>query len=154
VVAAVNNEDVEQVVVDIWASILGLEVVTAPEVEMTRPSVTGVVHISGESDGSVSLECPKGLAEQAAALMFGMSVDELGAGEMEDALGELTNMTGGGIKSLLPGQNQLSLPTVVEGTGYHLNVPGAVPVRAVWFACEGEPIVVRVYERAPVGAHP
>lgn len=151
-VAIVNSEDVEHVVAQIWGSILGLQVARARSVDMPRPSVTGIVHISGESDGSVSLECPKRLAERAAALMFGTEVDELAPGEVEDALGELTNMAGGGIKSFLPGRNQLSLPTVVEGIGYHLNVPGAVPVRNVWFACAGAPIVVRVYERAAVGA--
>jgi chemotaxis protein CheX len=152
VVAAVNDDAVQQVVIDIWSSILALDVVPAQESAMAKPSVTGIVHISGESDGSVSLECPMGLAQRAAALMFGMEPDELGAGEVEDALGELTNMTGGGVKSLLPGQNQLSLPTVVEGTGYHLNVPGSVPVRDVWFTCDGEPLVVRIYERATAGA--
>ena len=151
-VAQVNDADVQQVVIDIWSSILGLDAVPTPEGVMTKPSVTGIVHISGEADGSVSLECPRGLAERVAALMFGLQPQELGPGEVEDALGELTNMTGGGVKSLLPGQNQLSLPTVVEGTGYQLNVPGSVPLRDVWFACDGEPLVVRIYERATADA--
>lgn len=151
-VAGVTVEHVRHVVVDIWSTILGLDAAPVPEALMTKPSVTGIVHISGEADGSVSLECPRGLAERVTALMFGLDPDELAPGDVEDALGELTNMTGGGVKSLLTGPNQLSLPTVVEGTGYQLNVPGSVPVRDVWFACDGEPLVVRIYERATADA--
>ena len=151
-VASIDSAAVRGIVTDIWSSILGLEIAAAGPAALDPPTVTGLVHISGDAEGSVSLECPTVLARAAAALMFGTEVDDLAAGEMEDALGELTNMTGGGVKSLLLGQSQLSLPTVIEGAGYHLNVPGAVPVLAVWFACDGSPVVVRVYERATVAA--
>lgn len=151
-VATIDSAAVTGIVTDIWSSILGLDIVVAGPAELAPPTVTGLVHISGDSEGSVSLECPKDLAREVAALMFGTDADALAPGEMEDALGELTNMTGGGVKSLLAGQNQLSLPTVIEGTGYHLNVPGAVAVLAVWFACGASPVVVRVYERATVAA--
>ena len=151
-VATIDSAAVRGIVTDIWSSILGLEIVEAGPSELVPPTVTGLVHISGDAEGSVSLECPGDLARTAAALMFGTEVDDLAPGEMEDAFGELANMTGGGVKSLLAGQNQLSLPTVIEGSGYHLNVPGAVPVLAVWFACGGTPVVVRVYERASVAA--
>ncbi len=35
---------------------------------------------------------------------------------------ELTNIVGGGIKSLLPSPSVLSLPTVTQGTDFHLHV--------------------------------
>lgn len=147
--AHLTDDGIEQVVADIWTSILGLDVTpgSAPEAN-GDPSVTGVIHITGESDGTVSLECPSVLARRATALMFGMDEADLTSAEVEDALGELTNMTGGGIKALLPGPCQLSLPTVVEGTSYHINLPGAVAVRDVWFDCDGSQIAVRVFERA------
>ena len=37
-------------------------------------------------------------------------------------------MTGGGIKALLPGPSQLSIPTVVGGGEYQVSVPGTAEV--------------------------
>jgi CheY-specific phosphatase CheX len=56
---------------------------------------------------------------------------------MQDALGEITNMTGGNIKALLPGACHLSLPAVVEGTSYTIRVPSTRIVTRVPFECEG-----------------
>ena len=147
---SLTEAGVAGVIAEIWASILGLDVAVAPLAEPTGGgrSVTGVVHMSGDIEGTVSLECPRELAAKATAVMFGVDEHDLTPAEIEDAVGELTNMTAGGLKALVPGASQLSLPTVVEGREYHFNVPGAVPVRSVWFECDGHPVVVRVFERA------
>jgi chemotaxis protein CheX len=39
-------------------------------------------------------------------------------------LGEIANLVGGNIKSLLPGTNLLSLPTVVDGKQLQAKLPG------------------------------
>jgi CheY-specific phosphatase CheX len=146
-----NDDDVHQLVTEIWGAVLGLDVAPSapPEVAQTgRRTLTGFVHIGGDWQGTVTLECPAGLATTAAATMFGMEEDELGKEEVDDALGELTNMTGGGIKSLLPGSCTLSLPTVVEGVDYSVKVPGTEQVRFLTYACDGHPVVIRLLERA------
>jgi chemotaxis protein CheX len=145
-----NEDDVHQLVTEIWGAVLGLDVAPAARADGPRGvrTLTGFVHIGGDWQGTVTLECPADLATTAAATMFGMEEDELGREEVDDALGELTNMTGGGIKSLLPGSCTLSLPTVVEGNDYSVKVPGTEEVRHLTYACDGHPVVIRLLERA------
>jgi chemotaxis protein CheX len=150
----VSEDDLCTLSADVWSSILGLEAVpagTAPSTDEER-TLTGCVHITGGPwEGTVSLECPTALASAAAAAMFGMEPDELSREEIDDALGELANMTGGGVKALVPGPSTLSLPTVVEGLSYTVTVPGSDLVREVALACEGAHFVVRVYQRRGTG---
>jgi CheY-specific phosphatase CheX len=145
-----NDDDVHQLVTEIWGAVLGLDVAPSTEgpTAAGNRTLTGFVHIGGDWQGTVTLECPAGLATTAAATMFGMEEDELGKEEVDDALGELTNMTGGGIKSLLPGSCTLSLPTVVEGVDYSVKVPGTEQVRSLTYSCDGHPVVIRLLERA------
>lgn len=131
----VNDEDVSRLVHDVWSSIIGIELREAGtgSLGVAERSLTGFVHIQGRWNGTVTVEVPDGLALEAAAAMFGLELDELGGEEIDDALGELANMIGGGVKSLLPGPCQLSLPAVVGGLDYEVNVPGCRPVRQLWF---------------------
>jgi chemotaxis protein CheX len=147
---SLTESGVAGVVSEIWTSILGLDVAVAGPAERAHGgrSLTGVVHMRGDNEGTVSLECPRGLAARATAVMFGVDERDVTPAEIQDAMGELTNMTAGGVKALVPGTSQLSLPTVVEGREYRFNVPGAVPIRSVWFECHGHRVVVRVFERA------
>ena len=143
----VNNEIIE-LVGDIWGSVLGITAVPAPaSLREEELRLTGFVHIHGDWEGTVTVDCPLPLATEAAAAMFGMSVEELAKEEIDDALGEITNMTGGGIKSMLAGSCKLSLPTVIEGKGFTVNVPGAALVTDLTYAAGGSWMSVRVLER-------
>ena len=77
-----------------------------------------------------------------------MAEAELTTADLHDALGELTNMTGGNLKALLPEPCTLGLPVVVEGVDYRFRLPGSAPVRRSAFRVGDEPIVVTVLERA------
>ena len=46
--------------------------------------------------------------------MFAADEDSLGLEEVQDALGEISNMIAGNIKPLLPGASRISLPSVVS----------------------------------------
>lgn len=139
-------DDIHQVTSDIWTSIVGLNVEpTALGEPIEERTLTGLINITGSWEGTVTLQCPSPLAIAGAGAMFGMEPDELGREEIEDALGELTNMTGGGLKALLPPPCQLSLPTVVEGIAYSITIPGSHLLREAAFACDGHQLVVRVF---------
>lgn len=149
ILGEVDPRDVVRMVRDVWGATLGLVVEPAGETAVIGPSVTAVTHISGAVDALLSLECSRDLGERAAALMLGLDRQvELRPGDVEDALGELMNMAAGGLKSLLAADTALSLPTVVAGTRYRLDVPGTTPAREVWLSCGGSPMIVRVHERA------
>jgi len=118
----------------IWKSILDLDV------------LAGCVHISGEWDGAVSLDCPAELAQKVASIMFKMTDEEVTPDLVQDALGELTNMTGGNIKSLLPEPCYLSLPAVTM-TQHGLRIPGSELVTSVTFQCWGYKFKVSVLKK-------
>lgn len=104
---------------EIWASMVRLSV--RPDDRATARAegeepLIGRVRITGAWRGSVELECDPELARAAAASMFGLAGSEASDEQVADALGELTNMTGGSFKSLLPEPCFLSLP-VVGGRG-------------------------------------
>ncbi len=80
--------------------------------------MTGIVQISGGFSGAIHLICGRSVIRAAAAQMFSVEEKELVDDDLRDALGELTNMVGGNVKTLLPGSESLSLPTVIEGSDY------------------------------------
>lgn len=144
----ISDQDVHSLTSDIFTSMVNLEIETAAAVPTIEGRVyTGCVHIQGPWQGSVTLECPVELAAAAAGVMFDVDVSALAPDEIEDAIGELTNMTGGGVKALMPGPASLSLPTVIDGREYTVKIPGSGIVIATPFTCGPWPLVVRVYER-------
>ena len=116
------DDDFRQVIEDIWTSILGLEKLfqTSPVPEGDdQDLMCCCVHITGAWDGVIVLECSEPLLRHAAAVMFGTTAETIDSVSMTDALGELTNMIGGNIKSLLPGrtarQNQFGIEVLLFG---------------------------------------
>lgn len=109
--------------------------------------MTASVSISGVWNGAALLTCSDSAARHAAAAMFGMAQDEVSCEEVRDAVGELINVVGGNIKSILPGPTELSLPSV------HGAAADPVPVGfelgwQVNFTWLGEPVGVAVWTDA------
>jgi len=134
--------------------ILGLEVNEGQNLEVlkkvnTGRTLTACVQLAGAWEGSVLLYCTQTLAKRAASVMFGMEPDAVGDEEIEDALGELANMTAGNIKTLLPRPCDLSLPAVVDGIDYRLVIPGSRVASKVLLECEEEPLLVTLMEKDP-----
>lgn len=152
------EEAIQGIVTTVWDSMLGIHV--EPEdpisaLKHSRDSATeqdhtyaGVVQISGAWDGAVTVQCSARAARHAAQTMFGLSDEEVSVSDLQDALGELTNMTGGNIKALLPETCFLGLPVVVEGADYRFRLPGSAPVRRSTFKAGDELIVVTMLARA------
>ena len=105
------------------------------------------VTVTGAWTGHVILELTEAAALRAARVMVGS--DEVGHGEVVDAVGELVNMIGGNLKGLVLQPSQLGLPLTVKG-----DIETA-PGRDVLFSCvadldwAGEPVRVSVWEHAP-----
>jgi chemotaxis protein CheX len=101
-----------EVVHSVCTAILELDVaeIAAPPAPM-RANLAGWVEISGAWSATVVLRCDEGFAQACAAIMLGE--DDCGDDATRDALGELTNMVAGNLKSLLPAPSRLSLPSVV-----------------------------------------
>jgi len=144
------ESEISQITESIWESILGVEVqqreVTGLVTEKEH-TLAGCVQITGAWEGAVAVHCGVDLARQIAALMFDANPAQTSIEEVQDALGELVNMTGGNIKALLAEPCYLSLPAVVEGNNYTLRIPGSSLVSQVAFECQGYPFLVTLMEK-------
>ena len=144
------ENEIFQITESIWESVLGIQVrrrelTGLPAKE--EHTLAGCVQITGAWDGAVALHCDVDLARQVAALMFSMPSESISIEEVQDALGELVNMTGGNLKALLAEPCHLSLPAVVEGNNYTLRIPGSTPISQVAFECQGHPFLVTLVKK-------
>lgn len=112
---------------DVFRTMMNLRViageVTVEKAQTRRAEVIGSIGVAGFLTGSISLFLPKTLARRAVAAMLMMdSPDELADTDMIDAIGELTNMVGGNIKTELFQKAPLfdiSVPSVYIGDDLH-----------------------------------
>ena len=149
-----HESDVARIVEDVCSTMLGLPVAWIPDAPSLLPgSLTAAVHFAGVWKGAVLLQCSM---EQAFAfterLLPGVSprrVDD----DVRDALGEMANMMGGNLKSVLHPGVALSMPSVVEGADYALHICGGNAVTTASFSSELGTFfvtVVQVLERSRV----
>src|SRR5579884_3701252 len=131
----IRSEDVAQLTNEIWTTMLGLEVRPngAAGDPGQRRHVSACVQISGAWSGAVRLVCSSDLARLAAARFLAVEPVEVNDEQIRDALGELTNMSAGSVKALLPKPSHLSLPSVADGTDYRITIPGSEMIQQTCF---------------------
>lgn len=145
---------IDGIVTTVWESMLEIPVTPESPTQafgqdaIPEHTFAGVVQIAGAWDGAVAVQCSGPLATRAAQRMFSLEADAVSTADLQDALGELTNMTGGNIKALLPEPCTLGLPVVVEGADYRLRLPGSSAVHRAYYRADGETLIVTVLERA------
>ena len=87
-----------EAVESIWTTMLGLQA-TANQTMMAgrlkASNLTGCIYITGAWQGAIKVECSGGLARRVAAIMFGADACDVTPDQINDALGELTNIIGG-----------------------------------------------------------
>jgi chemotaxis protein CheX len=129
--------DIPRVVGDVFRTMLGLDVTESRIAGWATPgSLTAAVQFVGAWKGAVLLLCgPQQAFAFTSRLMPGLHptrVDE----DVRDALGELANMVGGNLKSVLPRGVALSMPSVVVGNDYALHICGGNLSRTVAFSSD------------------
>jgi chemotaxis protein CheX len=155
-VVTLQDSDIIALVDMIWSTTLGLEIHPLEPVERDEwklPAMEAQIHIAGTWQGVVVLHTSEKLARRIAQVMFNLGSAEPSAGDMQDAFGEVANITGGNIKGFVSESDaHLSLPAVVQGHDYAVHVPNSRQLVRVEFLCEGEPLVVTVLHAAPAAA--
>jgi chemotaxis protein CheX len=140
----VTAEDLAAIGEDVWTAFL-LEDPAIPGAAGTAPS--GVVHASvgvhGGWTGQVALELSATAAAELARRMLGL--DEVSAADVTDAVGELVNVVGGNVKSIVPVESSLGLPMVVEGTVARATAHDAVEVCSTSLDWAGHEVRVSVW---------
>jgi len=100
--------------------------------------LTSAVHLAGDWNGAVLLECDRRQACRFAGRFLSMDPPETVDDVVRDVLGELVNMIGGNLKCVLTQGIRLSMPSVVDGSDYSLRVCGAeVRERLAFDSAEG-----------------
>ena len=128
--------DLEQIVSSVCGTMMDLEVNRCDAGWFpARDRWTAAVHLSGNWNGAVLLECSPEQARWFAGSFPAMDSEESVEEMVPDALGELVNMIGGNLKCLLPTGAHISLPAVVKGSDYALSIRGAEVQRRLAFQC-------------------
>ena len=139
---------IRSIVRDVWSTQLGLtidDLAERPTFDHTK-TLTAAIHITGDFRGCVRLECSRALILRAASIMFGRPEADLVRDDEIDVIGELTNVVTGNIKALVPGDNSLSLPTIIDGSDYEVHTLDVKTSDDYWFALDGEAMIVTVVE--------
>jgi chemotaxis protein CheX len=114
---------IEQIVENVFQTMMDLEVHPSDAPWPPRAEViTASISLAGSWKGAVLVECGLPEAFLFASRMIGIDPPTALNDDVRDALGELANMVGGNLKSILPGGVELSLPSVVWGSDYRVGI--------------------------------
>ena len=127
---------VAQIVESVFDAMLGL-----PLEETAAPwfpgsdRLTSAVHLSGAWDGALMLECTRSQACCFAARFLSMEPVDHVDDVVRDVMGELANMIGGNLKSILTHGLHLSMPSVIDGE-YSWRICGSEIRDQITFECQ------------------
>ena len=156
-----RSDDLVDVVGQVWHSLLGTgsDVVPAEPVDATARllgaahfaarSWSATVDVSGPESRRVTVvvdeDCARSITRHLLLMTRPTVLDVL------DTLGELANIIGGNLKSLMPAPSTLSLPRAARGVPTY---DARLPVSAVDATWNGQPVLVTVHVTPPRGALP
>lgn len=103
-----------------------------------KDGISGIIGLAGTHKGVLAIHIPAPVALAITGSFLGMEVEEINE-DVEDAVGELANMLGGNVKTILSENGrdiELSLPTTISGTNYDFQTAKDVEVTALAFATD------------------
>jgi chemotaxis protein CheX len=149
----VNEELLRNLTTDVCTSMLELDLTPQDDYSPAgEPYLVAMVRILGEQLMGVEVAVPHGLAQHIAAVMFATTAQDVAEDEVLDAIGEVANMIGGGVKGLFAGESQLSLPCVGEVSQNDYDFSRNGECISVHFECQGQQFLVRYTEREKVNS--
>jgi chemotaxis protein CheX len=138
-----------EIVDQVFASYLdpeGLNPLIQTDPAQATSDLHAAVSITGSWHGHVVVACSTGAARNSAAAFLAMEPDEVTEGDIVDVLGELANIVGGNVKSMLPPGCFVSLPHVVNAPGETAHWPNAVKVCELVGMWQDEPLAVSMWQ--------
>ena len=137
--------------VDVFETMLTMKAVpvAGAGVPQFEERVTGSVAFAGDHiTGAVYLHLGTAFAGQVAAAMLGIPAAELGEPEINDVVGEATNMLTGGLKSWLcdsGAECAVSTPAIIRGSSFVIEPVPNVDREWLIFDCNQNRIVVEIH---------
>jgi len=149
-----DNVDISAKIIEatneIFSSMVMMEVGVKGDVRSTlaplENSITGVIGLAGTHKGVLAMHFPNTVAMAITGSFLGMDVDEINE-DVEDAVGELANMLGGSVKSILSAKGRdidLSLPSVIAGKNYDFQPTREVERVVIPFECDAGDFIVEL----------
>ena len=135
----------------VFETMLSLKIARSEkERPITGERITGTVGFAGEAiKGVLYLDMSARTANQIAAVMLGQPLSEIPADhEVNDVIGELSNMIAGGLKSWLNDSTApcaISTPAIIRGTSYLIEAPPDAKCGRLGFEFEGGIVTVEVH---------
>jgi chemotaxis protein CheX len=143
----IQENDVRQATEEIWGGMLQIQLAPGGSHGNSSGGIGACVQITGAWEGAVRVDCSLELARLATARFLAVEPEQVDITQIRDAMGELANMSAGGVKPLLPRPCQLSLPSVADGGNYTLTVPHGEVILETGFDFQGEPLRISVLQR-------
>ena len=144
---------VSSVVINTFETMLNMSIMPAePEETLSWPRFLAQVGVAGESVmGNICVSLDLEGARMVAATMLGTEEDDLEMDEIEDVVGELSNIAGGSIKSRLCDEDlmcRLSIPSVTYGSYFKFETVGYERNERLWFKYQGFIFFVEIFIKA------
>ncbi|MET0594561.1 MAG: chemotaxis protein CheX [Polyangiaceae bacterium] len=142
----VGEEQISTLTNLVWTTVLKTDVklVNTPGTLGGGKYVAAKVDVIGTWNGTVTVGCSHALARRTAGKMFDVPPGDISLNELRDAVGEIANIVGGNVKTLIAGKCRLSLPTVAEVEDQSVFAASEKHRMNVWFEAEGERFVVQL----------
>jgi len=98
--------------------------------------VTAAIYFTEPWKGAMMIECVLSLAFEFTARLMSVPLPTTVDADVCDSLGELVNMIAGNFKALMPPQTGISIPSVVKGRDYILQLRGSKTLSQIVFETE------------------
>ncbi len=128
--------------VEIFTTMVMMEVTVSStrnsNIELFEDTITGVIGLAGTHKGVLAIHVPHKVAFAITGNFLGMELDEINE-DVEDAIGEIANMLGGNVKSILSEKGRdidLSLPSTVSGKEYGFQTIKGAEKTFISFECQ------------------
>lgn len=117
----IEASDLAEIVQSVFSTMVNLEI--NPCFDSWSPDgnrITSTVHLAGDWNGVILLECERRQACAFAARFLSIDAPQAVDDTVRDVLGELANMIGGNLKCVIGRGMTLSMPSVVDGGDYRM----------------------------------
>ncbi len=156
---------INRAVTDVFKTMLGreptfstqaprLEGEPLPAPEGNRPQVVGTVGFIGDVNGLIYLHLDLAFAKLCTCHLLGMTdaeLEEAGDEVINDAIGELTNMTVGGFKNGLCDAGypcKLTIPSILRGSNFSIEPISSAVRHIYYFDCAEHRVVADILMKA------
>jgi chemotaxis protein CheX len=146
------QQDAQLAISEVFSTMLSLDVSPRPPTPLPEDhegQVVSSVGFIGKVTGAVYLYCTVSFAKILTSRMLGLTESEVDSGDMiNDALGELSNMVVGSVKSRLCDRGStctLTLPSIVRGQHLSVEKPPHVTTRVVGFRSGSQHFLAEIF---------